>query len=269
MRLVLLLLSVCFFASYQNASGDEALRHNLSIAGGIAHPSESLAISQNPAGLIYPAKLKTHFSMEQGRDQGPVGFGGGLLLGTETVGGGIYLRDYNTDPASVSKIYLFDVGLGVLFEPLNAAIGIGASKTLGRRDPMTDLNSCSNWCIDAGILFNPRGPTRIATNVIQISDSNYLLGGGVARDVSEQLSFVLDAQVDTQKATMVFKPGLGIFIDGIQLTGSYGFRAWGSQEAGIRQGWSAGVSTNVLKDVIIEVYLNQFTYYYFGVTLNL
>jgi hypothetical protein len=251
------------------ALSDDGVKHNLSIAGGIAHPSNSLAISQNPAGLIYPAKLKTHLSIEQGRDQGPVGLGGGLLMGTETVGGGVFLRDYNTDPASVSKLYLFNIGLGVLLEPINAAIGLGTSKTLGRRDPMNDTNSCSNWCIDAGIIFNPREQTRIAANIVQLSDSNYLMGGGFARDLTEQLTFAFDAQVDTQKSTMVFKPGIGIFIEGIQLTGSYGFRAWGSQEAGIRQGWSAGLSASFLKDIVLEAYLNQFTYYYFGATLNL
>ncbi|MEQ1877951.1 MAG: hypothetical protein ABL958_15015, partial [Bdellovibrionia bacterium] len=210
-----------------------------------------------------------HLSLEQGEDRGPVGLGGGLLTGSESVGGGASLRDYNTEPGSVSKIYLFNVGLGVMFTPINASIGIGASKNLGARDPLDSTNSCTNWCIDAGIIFNPLGDFRIAGNVIQLSDSNYLIGAGIAKDASENLTLVVDGQADSQKSTFVAKPGLGIFISGIQLTGSYGFRVWGSEEVGIRQGWSAGVSTDFISNVLLEAYMNQFTYYYFSATLQM
>src|SRR5688572_4428563 len=101
MRIAAILLLL--FAS--TARTDEAVRHNLSISGGIAHPSSSLAISQNPAGMIYGKATKVHLSLEQGEDKGPVGLGGGILAGSESVGGGAYLRDYNTEPGSVSKIY--------------------------------------------------------------------------------------------------------------------------------------------------------------------
>lgn len=263
MRFVLLL---ALFAAFR-ANAQEGLHHNLSIAGGIAHPSESLALSQNPAGLVYTKATRVHLSLEQGRDQGPVGLGGGLLGGTETVGGGIFLRDYNTEPGSVSRIYLFNMGLGVMVSPLNLAFGIAATKTLGKRDPLDSTNSCTNWCVDAGVLFNPAGAFRFAANVTQLSDSNYLVGGGVATDATQELVLVADAQTDTQKGTMVVKPGLGIFIQGIQVTGSYGFRLWGNREAGIRQGWGAGLSANFIQNVLLEFYMNQFTHYYFGATL--
>jgi hypothetical protein len=249
--------------------GDDAIRHNLSIAGGIAHPSQALAASQNPAGMIYSRDTKVHFSVEQGRDQGPVGLGGGILMGTEKVGGAAFLRDYNTDPGSVSRIYLFNAALGVQFDPLNTAIGIGASKTLGRRDPMDTTNSCNNWCIDIGAIYNPVGAFRVAGNVIQLSDSNYLLGGGIASDLSGELTGVIDAQLNSEKSTMIVKPGLGIFVNGLQLTGAYGFRLWGTQEAGMRQGWCAGLSSNLFENMLFEVYLNQFTYYYISATLKL
>ena len=251
------------------AGAQESIRHNLSIAGGIAHPSEALAISQNPAGMVYNRATKVHLSLEQGLDKGPVGLGGGLLTGSETVGAGAFLRDYNTEPGSVSKIYLFNVGLGVLFNPINSSIGIGASKNLGYRDPLNNTNTCSNWCIDAGLIINPNGDFRVAGNIIQISDSNYLMGAGIATDVSENITLVADGQADSQKSTFVAKPGIGIFIKGIQLTGSYGFRVWGNQEVGMRQGWSAGVSSELLQNVLFEAYMNQFTHYYFSATLYL
>lgn len=258
---------ILFFVSTTLA--DEAVKHNLSISGGIAHPSTALAISQNPAGLIYGKATKVHLSLEQGEDKGPAGLGGGILSGSESVGGGAYLRDYNTDPGSVSKIYLFNIGLGVMFSPINSAIGIGTSKNLGSRDPIDTTNSCSNWCVDAGLIVNPNGDFRIAGNVVQLSDSNYLIGGGIAADASENITFVIDAQANSQKSTLVAKPGIGIFISGIQLTGSYGFRAWGTQEAGMRQGWSGGISTEFIPNMLLEAYMNQFTHYYFSATLQL
>ncbi|HEX4924646.1 MAG TPA: hypothetical protein VFV50_11190 [Bdellovibrionales bacterium] len=264
-----LLLFFSLFLSSSFVNAQEGVHHNLSIAGGIAHPSDSLALSQNPAGLIYGKSTRVHLSLEQGRDQGPVGLGGGMIAGTETVGGAVFLRDYNTEPGSVSRIYLFNLGMGVTVSPLNLAFGIAASKTLGKRDPLDSTNSCTNWCVDAGVIYNPAGAFRVAANLTQLSDSNYLLGGGVAYDATQELVLVADAQTDTQKNTMVLKPGIGIFIQGIQVTGSYGFRAWGSREAGLRQGWGAGLSASFIQNMLIEFYTNQFTHYYLGATLGL
>ncbi len=266
MRLVLFL----FLFSPLVSQAQDAIHHNLSLAGGIAHPGRALAISQNPAGLIYNRETKVHVSLAQAQEGDGYGYGGGAFTGSDTVGGGAFIRSYNTEPASAAKIRLLDLGIGAIFSSLDSALGIGVSKNMSMTEPMDSSNSCGQWCLTLGMITSPSSGSRIGLNVVQASDSSFLIGAGWASDYSQNLVAVLDAQMDPQQSTIIAKPGLGIFIQEMQLTASYGVKATGGEgHLLLRKGWSLGLSVEPFRDMVFEAYINQFTHFYLGMTMPL
>lgn len=255
---------------YRGSYGLDELNHLLSVGGGIASPSVTSALGENPAGLMYNTRTKVQAATATGSESlNPVGFGGLLFGGNGFVGGGIGLQGFNNQTEGGGQILLLNWGLAAEFTSLNMAFGFTGTRTLHRSGVVMGTGSGTTWCVDTGVIINPHGSSRYGLTLFQILDSVDAIGAGWAIDASSWSTFALDGTYSPDSKSAVVKPGLSLQFDGFQMSSGYGFRAVGDSGSWIRQGLSLGVGFNLGDHMFAQMYYNHIALYYGGITFRL
>jgi hypothetical protein len=257
-------------SSYSSSSGSEE-DHLLSVGGGIASPSVTSALGENPAGLSNNRSFKLLGAAAAGNNKlNPLGYGGGIFFGNGSVGGGVALQGFNnnTDGAS-GNVLLLNWGLAADITGLNIAWGFTGTHTISRSGTVRGTGSGTTWCIDTGLIFNPKGDSRVGVTLFQVLDEVDAIGLGWAYDLSPWATFALDGSYTTSAKTTIAKPSLYIRLPGFHISSGYGVRVQGTEWSWIRQGLSLGIGIPVNHSFTIQGYYNQLAEYYGGVTIAL
>jgi hypothetical protein len=245
--------------------------HILSVGGGIASPSVTSALGENPAGLSNNQTSKILGQMAAGNDElNPLGYGGGFFFGNGSVGGGVALQGFNNNTnGSTGSILLLNWGLAADIPGLNIAWGFTGTRTIRKSGEVRGTGSGTTWCVDTGIIFNPKGDSRVGFTLFQVLDDIDAVGAGWAYDLSAWATFALDATYTTTAKTTVAKPALSIQLPGFQISSGYGVRVQGDNWSWIRQGLSLGVGVPLGRTLGFQAYYNQLALYYGGLTIAL
>jgi|GEM_PF-3597806 len=235
------------------AAGTSEDHHIISVGAGIASPSTTSSVSENPAGLVYNQNLKLlGFGYTENSSPGITDGGGAFLIGNGSVGGGAKVE-------TSSGTSNLTAGIGFDISSINTAFGAACGTQLG---PKVSIN-----CSDFGLIYNPAGNTRFGFD-IQTS-GNALLGTGLTHDLTQDVTIDLDAGIPTSGGGVTLKPGVVIHTQVVQVALGYGFNASSSGSAGnIRTGFSAGLGVTLNKTFQIESYYNQLHNYFFGLVAH-
>jgi hypothetical protein len=245
--------------------------HLLSVGGGISSPSMTSALGENPAGLIYNQSFKLLTQVASGNEQlNPLGYGAGIFAGNGSVGGGMVLQGFNNQTGTTSgNVLLLNWGLAAEFPSINMAWGFTGTRTISATGDVRGTGSGTTWCVDTGVIFNPRGSNRIGATIYQLLDDVDAVGLGYALDPSPWATFAVDASYTTKARTTVVKPSLSFHLSKFQMSSGYGLRVQGTEWSWIRQGLSLAVGFEVTPHFSIQAYYNHLAQYLAAVTISL
>lgn len=251
MKTILLFL----LAAFSSIAMAEKMENSyaLSGAGGIASPSYSMAVFQNPAGISYIPKFNINFSGGANSSfQNPI-IGGGLMYGGGNWGivGG--LQDAVT-PGTQSLYF------GLAGEITAIKTSLGVSGTYG-------INPSGGLNLNAGILITPVDKFRLGFTAFGLNNSISELGAGLNINLSQAFSFMVDASSNTSLSNINFCPGLTVADQNIGATLGYGFGNASSLQ--IMTGFSAGAFAALGKTVKLELYYNRLQTLFGSLTIHL
>lgn len=255
------------FSAYSGEAGNAD--HMISVGGGIASPSKTSALGENPAGLVYNTDQRVLGALGATNSSlNPLGVGGSFFAGNGSVGGGIGLQTFTGQGNSAGNITLLNYGLAAEIESLNVAFGAMGTYTLNQTGITTGTGSGGAWNANLGMLYNPKGTVRVGGTLFQVVGGVGAVGAGIAADANPWATFVLDGAYDPQSKGSTLKPGLGIHMDDFQLSYGYGINIQGS-DGWIRQGSSVGLGIQLSQTVHLQGYYNQLALYYLGLSVRI
>jgi hypothetical protein len=264
--LVMLASSGSAFGASRYGGGDYESFHWLSVGGGIAHPSATTAITENPAGLIYNSDLRILASSDAGNNSfNPLGANGHFFLGNGAVGGGIGLRNQHT--FNTATDVNLDFGLAAEINALKLAFGVSGSyrvATLGATG-----GGGGTPGLNIGVLINPTGEIHGGLTLFDVLGGVNALGGGIAWDVNSFATLALDAATTpTAFQAWSLKPGLQIHVLQVQLSASYGFALAGGG-SWLRGGGTLGLGVRMGGNLHFQAYYNELNLYYAGLMFHI
>ncbi len=249
-------VSALALASSAHASGsaDSSL---VSVSGGIAEPSTTTAVFQNPAGLaeIKRTALNTHaFFPESAFKDGE--YGGGILYGKGSGFGLTAGATYAPTP-SASRAYY---GLAVASQALHLSLGAAG---------FTPISPSGDSTFNLGVSIEPSPGVRLAATARDVSSGPDEYGVGLAVSASNDVDLVGDATFDGDYKRPAVSPGIRVGSQQAALTVSYGFRldsktSFHSEE--IREGVALAGGIRLGTSANLQVYYNQMSKY--GATLS-
>ena len=245
----LVILGICF-GTLSNAASNNEDAHLISVGAGIASPSVTSAIWENPAGLVYNQEFKLlGFGYTENSSVGITDGGGGLFLGNGSIGGGLKVE---TSGGSST----LTAGIGFDVNAINTAFGAACGSSLG--------STISITCSDFGLIYNPAGPTRFGFDIL--TSGNAILGAGLAHDITSDATIDLDAGIPTSGGGLTLKPGVAVHSTVVQVAVGYGFNVSSSSggAGNIRTGFAAGLGINLSKTFHAQAYYDQIHNYFFG-----
>lgn len=229
----------------------------------------SVALSTNPAGLVYTAGTKVQGLAASGGTSNP-GIGAGLVTGSEKIGLGLVYREFGLPKDSPGNLGLLNWGLAVTLDQWNTAIGIGGSKMIKRLDPpIQDDEVCSNFCGDFGFIVNPNGDLRFSGILQQLNDGKHVLGAGIATAISANVEIGADFQHNPKDGNLVGTPFFGFLVDSLEISLGNSFRINGQTENVLREGFNAGVSLKILEGMRLSFYHNIMAQYLFNLAWDI
>lgn len=228
--------------------------HTLSISGGIAAPSASTSVFQNPAGLIYSSNLSLNAQVSADDSLSNPSYRGGFLYGGNNIGiaGGV---GNNSSEASVTSAFF---GLAIEISQLSTSFGLSG---------FTGLSPLGGTSYNAGVIIMPMSNYQLGFTAIGINSGVQEWGGGVDIKLDSVVSLVLDVSTNKSFNSFNFKPGLGVINQNIGLTISYGTQQSGSQE--LSSGFTIGGSLELRKTLSWQVYYNELAKFYTSLSLRL
>ena len=245
-------------------------KHSISVGGGVASPSSTSALGENPAGLIYNDRFKAMFAASTGsRDLNPIGYGGFIFTGNEAFGGGLALQGFNAHSGSPGNILLFNYGGAVYFKGLDISFGLTGTRTITEGGTPSGTGVGTTWCVDAGLIFNPHGRSRWGVGIFQLLNDVDAVTVGHARDLNHSTTVVADLSYNYKTSSSILKPGIEVHMNPLQFSVSYGIDVVGNGWAWFSTGLSAGFGFNIGKNVLLQAYINQIAEYFVSTTLQL
>ncbi len=229
--------------------------HLISISSGIAAPSDTSGLSENPAGLTYNGNLKPLVrATTENTDNIPGTIGGGIFMGNNTVGGALLVDRGLVAPEQTT----LSAGLGVDVHAINSSIGASCDTELGS----TVQISCSRFGLihSFGTHSNP--------GVVLGTGDTTILGAGVASEVISNVTLAIDGSLATASNGIAIKPGLGLKVTALVLAVGYGIHSSGGNSM-IRSGASIGLGYKPSSKIEIQAYYEQLARYYLGVAIVL
>lgn len=244
LALILILSGSSAFAK----GGDD--ERQLSVSGGIASPSFSSAVFQNPAGLTYNSKLRGTI---QAKLNDPFTLHGGILAGNGDFGAAAGLSHaFKKNDDSTSAFY---------------GLGVGASKFALGVAGFTNL-STSDSHFNAGLMIGPTEPMTLGITAIGIDDGVNEWGLGFAYRFQGLSGFILDTTIDEDFDHVSFQPGIIVGNPKAALTISYGFSTEDHLHSHqLSDGLAVGGSLQLGSSVSWQLYYNQLAKYYTAVAI--
>jgi hypothetical protein len=245
----LLIVAACA-AVLVSSPGAHAFRRSgaqlLSVGGGIAAPSGTTALEENPAGLagqLRPRILAHSSSPHDALDERS--YGTDFLTGNRSVGVGI-----GAHRRSDAKL---DVAWGL-------AATLGSSTSLG-------ISGVGTGGLNAGLILGARGGSRIGLAAFGLTGGVDALGAGWATELGSSATFAVDGSYSPDSKGSVVKPALGVRVSSLQLAVGYGIRVSEDGGAGIARGLSLGLGIPLGRNFALEGYYNQLARYYAGLSI--
>lgn len=236
--------------------------HLLSVGAGIASPSMTSALGENPAGLVFNHRFRfLAQAATENDDFSPIGVGGGLFAGNGSVGAGLTLLGFE------SGSMVLGWGLAAEIPGLDLSWGFTGSHVIAGSGQAVAAGS--SFGLDTGILLNGKGKSRFGFTLFDVLDNIDAIGAGWAYDLSSAATFALDGAYGTGAKTIAIKPSLGIRLPGFHIASGYGFGVSGDGGNRIRDGVSLAVGIPFGKNFAIQAYYNQIARYYAGLTIAL
>jgi hypothetical protein len=230
--------------------------YSLSVAGGIASSSKSLAAFQNPAALIYGDSLD--LDLHAAESGGDLGFGAGVLFGGLDWGGVIGAQHFTGDRNSTRAYY----GLAASIRQMKLAFGLS-----GR----TQISPGSGTEFDLGMLVNPMGEVRLGFTLSDLSGGISALGAGIAYEAASSLTLVADVTSDTDFDFVSVAPGVLIGNQNAAFTLGYGIKAKGEGfgSHAFHEKWMGGLTLRLGKVQWTAHYQQpSFAKYYTSLTID-
>jgi hypothetical protein len=236
------------------ADGDSA--RMLSVGGGIASPSKTSALVENPAGLSLNETTRILGVLGSGDDSfSPVDYGGGAFFGNGSVGAAGEIERVGGATTDL------DLGMGVLIPGIDMSFGAAVQH---------DLSGGGNgWTTNLGAILNTKGKWRIGAEVQNVFNGPGGYGAGFATDLSPDATFATDASVDQNFHGLHVKPALQVDVKVFQLVFGYGIEVDHNSTSFINTGFAAGLGFKLTQTAYFQGYYNQLDKYYFGVTFRL
>lgn len=249
---------------------DFEMNHTLSVGAGIASPSVTSSLFENPAGLSY--NLQTKFLAEGGSTNNnfnPIGLGGLFFLGNGFVGGGIGVQTFNGQGDNAGLLTQLDFGIAAEISSMNISFGATGSYLIQRSGFPQGAWYNSNWSSDVGLIYNPRGEVRLGVTAFNVINGVDAIALGIAGDASSWATFVLDGSMNPRTATgKVLKPAMGIHLMDFQFTLGYGLPLDNGSDNWIRRYSSFGLGIRLSYNWHFQAYYNQLALYYLGLTVK-
>lgn len=214
----------------------------LAASGGIASPSVTTSVFQNPAGLAYTSRLNVDAYGGWDSSFNNPTYRGGLAYGNGNFGltGGV-----NILPSASASLAYF--GLGFYLAGIHTAFG--ASGTLG-------LSPASGTSINVGAMIFPSDKFHLGFTALGINNSIQELGAGIGIALNSNFEFVFDASANSSLGNLNLKPGILITDRNVGVTASYGI---GNGSTQLINGFNAGAFISLNNQIKWEVYYNQIT----------
>jgi hypothetical protein len=234
--------------------------HLLSVGAGIASPSITSAIGENPAGLVNNQRLKLLASAySAGNDSfDPLGYGATLFTGTGSVGLGLGYQGRTGDGTTGSLVY----GLAGEISALKMALGVAGSFAL------EDQGGGGRVGLDVGALFNSKGDLTFGVTAFGVEGGPDAYGAGIAYAMRSGARLALDAGVNNDLEGLRIKPGLLVSVDKIQLAFGYGLKVTDGGGSHIGDGLSLGLGFELGQNFHFQAYYNQLAKYFLGLTFR-
>jgi hypothetical protein len=233
---------------------------SLTLGAGIAAPSVASAFFENPSGLAHATGARLLGAADTDSTD-PLGVVGLLLQGTGSVGAALGLQNFTGIGRTGGTSTMVDWGLAAELPGSRLALGTAGNLSTSGGSSFSD--------IALGASINPRGPVRLGVSAFDITSSTWILGAGIADDISPEFSVALDGESDSSWHGLTIKPGMAVRIDKVQLSVGWGLELDDSGRRRIPSGGTIGLGLELSQSLVLQGYYNQFAKYYAGFTARL
>jgi hypothetical protein len=226
----------------------------MSVGSGIASPSKTSALLENPAGLSINERTRI-MGLVRSDDNSfnPLGFGGGIFAGNGQVGAAGDIERISDSST------MLNLGLGFEVPSTDFSLGVDLHHEL--------QGGGGGWNVDLGAIFNEKGKWRIGAEVFDAFDGGY--GAGIATNLSPDVTFATDASVDKNFNGLTAKPGIGVDLHSFQLTYGYGWHIDKKSTSHIFEGHAAGLGIRLTDSAHLQGYYNQMAKYFIGLVFKI
>jgi hypothetical protein len=243
-------------ASQQARASDIDSARMMSIGAGIASPSKTTALVENPAGLSLNEKTRLLGVLASDNDNlNPLDYGGGIFFGNGSVGAAGQITRVGGAATDL------DLGLGVLISQLDMSFGAAFEHDLSA--------SGSGWSTNLGAIFNTKGKWRIGAEVRDAFNGPSGFGLGFATDLTQDVTFDVDGSTDKDFKGLHVKPTLAIDVHVFQIAFGYGIQVDKNSSSFINTGFALALAFKLSDAAYLQFYYNQIEKYYLGVTFRL
>ncbi len=249
-----------YLTALNSFAKDGGSSHELSVGAGMASPSETSALFENPAGLVYNSRIQFQgFGSSGNSSFNPLTAGAGIFLGNGMVGGAINATALTNN---IGNTLSLQAGL---------AASIGGRIALGIEGSFLTSNSSAinQFDTNVGVIFNSHHDLRFGFAALGVVGGVDGYGAGIAYDLNSNATLAFDASTDSGLNTIGGKPALMIHLNPIQLTGGYAFTIKNAVASPLISGASVGVGINLSDKFKLQGYYNQLANYFFGLKVAL
>ena len=210
----------------------------LSIAGGIAGPTYSTAVLQNPAGIVNTPGVAVIGQTSLDSSGSQAVYSGGLSYGDKLLGvtAGARMPSNSSDGTSM----YYGIALGGAHSLSMGLSGISQLKSGG--------TSQYNFGVSSEL-----DPFTFGLTVHNLGGDSPEMGAGIRFDFEKLVSLVVDASYSPSLSHSQIQPGFAIGDGSVNFTLSYGF---GSGSTQLSSGVAGGVSLKV-DSLTLQAYYNQ------------
>lgn len=266
------------------------INHFISAGAGIAHPSVTGAVGSNPAGQIYYSGLLLNYGVAiDDSNSGRIGQSGRIIGGNGFFGATIGLSDYESFQynnkngilgSTVERGTLFEAGWAGFIPASRFSFGASISKPIQGGRIVPNGNTSESFSpsstykenglgVNLGIIFDPRGPSRLGLTAYQVADQFDTMGFGFAHDFTPNVTVVFDGTYTRGSKSLNFIPALAFAHPSFQASLGYGFAGMGDGWAWGREGVNAGVGFSFLKSMTFDASYHQTQRFSVGVTARM
>ncbi len=250
------------------AGGDYDYKHNVSVAGGIVSPSTTSALYENPSGLsnLRSSKLSINGDTNNNSLQ-VIGTGATLNMTTNGVlGFGLGIQHaFLKDASSVSSTYAH-LGAGYYISELRLALGASGSYRL--KDSQSILGT--KWDSNFGITLFPRNTFSFGLMAYSVIEGPDAYGAGIELDLSQNLTFVMDASTNQDLRGLRILPSLAFQSGAFSVNYGYGVEIDDTQSGSpLQKEHVVGVGLMMGRSLSVQGYYNHLNKYFVNLTLRL